>query len=179
MPFDHFHFTNFASFSYGCTVFPFSLTSKRTSKLGELTLGILCYPFCSRSEYVIYKLKEMGKVSEKDVMQISNNFDRLDTGKCGKITLADLLESHHWHEIRYLQQFPQHLDSDELNLWVVINWKAISLSSCRCIHGSAYIWDVQRKPWKREFAFPRTFIVALLISDDSVQSFDSLGSILL
>lgn len=98
MPFDHFHFTNFASFSYGCTVFPFSLTSKRTSKLGELTLGILCYPFCSRSEYVIYKLKEMGKVSEKDVMQISNNFDRLDTGKCGKITLADLLESHHWHE---------------------------------------------------------------------------------
>lgn len=44
---------------------------------------------------MIYKLKEMGKVSEKDVMQISNNFDRLDTGKCGKITLADLLESHH------------------------------------------------------------------------------------
>uniref|UniRef100_A0A0A0KI16 Potassium channel domain-containing protein n=1 Tax=Cucumis sativus TaxID=3659 RepID=A0A0A0KI16_CUCSA len=51
--------------------------------------------FVSRSEYVIYKLKEMGKVSEKDVMQISNNFDRLDSGKCGKITLADLLESHH------------------------------------------------------------------------------------
>ncbi|XP_022926002.1 two-pore potassium channel 3-like [Cucurbita moschata] len=49
----------------------------------------------SRSEYVLYKLKEMGKVSEKDVMQISNNFDRLDTGNCGKITLADLLESHH------------------------------------------------------------------------------------
>lgn len=51
--------------------------------------------FCSRSEYVIYKLKEMGKVSEKDVMLISNNFDRLDTGNCGKISLADLLESHH------------------------------------------------------------------------------------
>ncbi|KAG7026481.1 Two-pore potassium channel 3 [Cucurbita argyrosperma subsp. argyrosperma] len=49
----------------------------------------------SRSEYVVYKLKEMGKVSEKDVMQISNNFDRLDTGKCGKITLADLLQNHH------------------------------------------------------------------------------------
>ena len=44
---------------------------------------------------MLYKLKEMGKVSEKDVMQISNNFDRLDTGNCGKITLADLLESHH------------------------------------------------------------------------------------
>ena len=50
---------------------------------------------CSKSEYVIYKLKEMGKVSEKDIMQISEKFDRLDTGNCGKITLADLMESHH------------------------------------------------------------------------------------
>ncbi|KAG6642231.1 two-pore potassium channel 3-like [Carya illinoinensis] len=51
--------------------------------------------FVSKSEYVIYKLKEMGKVSEKDIMQICNKFDRLDTGNCGKITLADLMESHH------------------------------------------------------------------------------------
>ncbi|KAI6703499.1 hypothetical protein NL676_012635 [Syzygium grande] len=51
--------------------------------------------FVSKSEYVIYKLKEMKKVSEKDIMQICNKFDRLDTGKCGKITLADLMESRH------------------------------------------------------------------------------------
>ncbi|GMY37858.1 two-pore potassium channel 3-like [Fagus crenata] len=51
--------------------------------------------FVSKSEYVIYKLKEMGKVSEKDIMQICNKFDRLDTGNCGKITLADLMENHH------------------------------------------------------------------------------------
>lgn len=51
--------------------------------------------FVSKSEYVIYKLKEMGKVSEKDIMQVSEKFDRLDTGNCGKITLADLMESHH------------------------------------------------------------------------------------
>lgn len=49
---------------------------------------------CSKSEYVIYKLKEMGKVSEKDVMQVSEKFDRLDAGNCGKITLADLMEPH-------------------------------------------------------------------------------------
>ncbi|KAJ8762047.1 hypothetical protein K2173_006649 [Erythroxylum novogranatense] len=49
--------------------------------------------FVSKSEYVIYKLKEMGKVSEKDVMQICQKFDRLDSGNCGKITLADLLEN--------------------------------------------------------------------------------------
>lgn len=51
--------------------------------------------FVSKSEYVIYKLKEMGKVSEKDILQICNKFDRLDTGNCGKISLADLMESHH------------------------------------------------------------------------------------
>ncbi|KAL6197356.1 hypothetical protein ACLB2K_032965 [Fragaria x ananassa] len=50
--------------------------------------------FVSKSEYVIYKLKEMGKVSEKDIMQISYKFDRLDTGNCGKITLADLMSRH-------------------------------------------------------------------------------------
>ncbi|KAK7319305.1 hypothetical protein RJT34_04024 [Clitoria ternatea] len=49
--------------------------------------------FVSKSEYVIYKLKEMGKVSEKDIMQVSEKFDRLDTGNCGKITLADLMGS--------------------------------------------------------------------------------------
>ncbi|KAK9267553.1 hypothetical protein L1049_009981 [Liquidambar formosana] len=49
----------------------------------------------SKSEYVIYKLKEMGKVSQKDIMQICQKFDRLDTGNCGKITLADLMENHH------------------------------------------------------------------------------------
>ncbi|XP_042494752.1 two-pore potassium channel 3-like [Macadamia integrifolia] len=50
--------------------------------------------FVSKSEYVIYKLKEMGKVAEKDILQICNQFDRLDTGNCGKITLADLMQGH-------------------------------------------------------------------------------------
>ncbi|GLT52582.1 hypothetical protein SLA2020_259140 [Shorea laevis] len=51
--------------------------------------------FVSKSEYVIYKLKEMGKVLEKDILQICQKFDRLDAGNCGKITLADLMENHH------------------------------------------------------------------------------------
>lgn len=49
---------------------------------------------CSKSEYVIYKLKEMGKIAEKDIQQVCKTFDRLDTGNCGKITLADLMPSH-------------------------------------------------------------------------------------
>ncbi|KAH6773560.1 Ca2+ activated outward rectifying K+ channel 6 [Perilla frutescens var. hirtella] len=51
--------------------------------------------FVTKSEFVVYKLKEMGKVSEKDIMQICKQFERLDAGNCGKITLADLMESHH------------------------------------------------------------------------------------
>lgn len=51
--------------------------------------------FVSKSEYVIYKLKEMGTISEKDIMLICNKFDMLDTGNCGKITLVDLMENHH------------------------------------------------------------------------------------
>ncbi|XP_071720027.1 two-pore potassium channel 3-like [Rutidosis leptorrhynchoides] len=48
----------------------------------------------SKSEFVIYKLKEMGKISEKDILQICKIFDRLDAGNCGKIMLADLVQSH-------------------------------------------------------------------------------------
>ncbi|KAJ6412404.1 hypothetical protein OIU84_005452 [Salix udensis] len=48
--------------------------------------------FC-KSEFVIYKLKEMGKIAEKDILQICNQFDSIDSVNCGKITLADLMES--------------------------------------------------------------------------------------
>lgn len=34
----------------------------------------------------------MEKVSEKDILQICQQFDRLDAGNFGKITLADLME---------------------------------------------------------------------------------------
>lgn len=41
----------------------------------------------------------MGKISEKDILQICQQFERLDTGNCGKITLADLMESHPWSSL--------------------------------------------------------------------------------
>ncbi|XP_043725963.1 two-pore potassium channel 5-like [Telopea speciosissima] len=50
--------------------------------------------FISKSEYVIYKLKEMGKIGEKDILQICNQFKKLDPNDSGKITLPDLLESY-------------------------------------------------------------------------------------
>lgn len=78
---------------------------------------------CSKSEYVIYKLKEMGKVSEKDIMQISNKFDRLDAGNCGKITLADLM-SRHWYPSFVLFPHGTARQANTLSLWT---WRRRSL----------------------------------------------------
>ncbi|KAA3456098.1 two-pore potassium channel 3-like isoform X1 [Gossypium australe] len=47
----------------------------------------------SKSEFVIYKLKEMGKIAEKDILQICDQFDALENSNCGKITVADLMDS--------------------------------------------------------------------------------------
>ncbi|KAI6673223.1 hypothetical protein NL676_001129 [Syzygium grande] len=49
--------------------------------------------YVSKSEFIIYKLRQMGKVAERDIALISNQFNVLDTRKCGKITLSDLMES--------------------------------------------------------------------------------------
>ncbi|WCJ22618.1 Two-pore potassium channel 5 [Euphorbia peplus] len=48
--------------------------------------------FISKSEYVIYKLKEMGRIGEKDILEICDQFNKLDSNNLGKITLPDLLE---------------------------------------------------------------------------------------
>lgn len=50
------------------------------------------HDFMRKSEYAIYKLKEMGKIEEKDILQICNQFSRLDRHNLGKITLHDLLK---------------------------------------------------------------------------------------
>lgn len=49
--------------------------------------------WCSKSDFVIYKLKQMGKITEIDILQISKQFDSLEHGMYGKITLADLMET--------------------------------------------------------------------------------------
>lgn len=49
--------------------------------------------FINKSEYVLYKLKEMGKIGEQDVSQICNQFKKLDPNNLGRITLPDLLNN--------------------------------------------------------------------------------------
>ncbi|EOA20795.1 hypothetical protein CARUB_v10001130mg [Capsella rubella] len=47
--------------------------------------------FISKSEYIVLKLKEMGKITDKDINQVVIQFDKLDPNNLGKITLPDLL----------------------------------------------------------------------------------------
>ncbi|KAJ9543155.1 hypothetical protein OSB04_022862 [Centaurea solstitialis] len=47
--------------------------------------GFLC-----KSEYVVFKLKEMGKIKEREVLQICDQFNKLDSDNSGKITLRRL-----------------------------------------------------------------------------------------
>ncbi|CAD6237257.1 unnamed protein product [Miscanthus lutarioriparius] len=48
-------------------------------------------PAVSKSDFVIYKLKEMGKIDEKDIKMISDQFDQIEFGKCERIPLADII----------------------------------------------------------------------------------------
>ncbi|VVB08148.1 unnamed protein product [Arabis nemorensis] len=47
----------------------------------------------SKAEFVIYKLKKMEKIKDKDINPIANQFDKLDQTNSGRITLLDLLET--------------------------------------------------------------------------------------
>ncbi|KAJ3702396.1 hypothetical protein LUZ61_006101 [Rhynchospora tenuis] len=46
----------------------------------------------SISDFAIYKLKEMKKISDKDIANIFDQFSTLEAGKCGKINLSDLAQ---------------------------------------------------------------------------------------
>jgi potassium channel subfamily K, other eukaryote len=40
---------------------------------------------------MIFKLKEMGKISEKDISTVLDQFDQQDFAKCEKISLVDII----------------------------------------------------------------------------------------
>ncbi|KAL8167879.1 hypothetical protein V2J09_009378 [Rumex salicifolius] len=63
----------------------------------------------SKSEYVIYKLKEMGKITDKDIMPICRQFESLENSHSGKLTFASLQEE----EIRAKHKPSQHSQLQE------------------------------------------------------------------
>jgi len=53
-----------------------------------LTFNI--FHFLSATEFVLYKLKEMGKINQEDILVVMDIFRKLDVDKSGTLTEADL-----------------------------------------------------------------------------------------
>lgn len=63
---------------------------------------------CSKSAFLIYKLKEIGKILENDLAAICDQFDPLDSEKSGKATF-----SHYWNlETKEIVNFKWLFDSN-------------------------------------------------------------------
>jgi len=46
---------------------------------------------CSAAEFIIYKLKELGKINQEDIALVMEEFDDLDVNQSGLISASDLL----------------------------------------------------------------------------------------
>lgn len=67
----------------------------------------------------MYKLKELGKITERDILLINKQFERLDTGNCGRITLSNIIESHYW-SVWIMMEYWDSFDINQvsyLSLW--------------------------------------------------------------
>lgn len=58
---------------------------------------LICYflfVLSSPAEFVLYKLKEMGKINDQDVSIVMEEFRNLDIDQSGTLTAADLVSPH-------------------------------------------------------------------------------------
>ena len=51
---------------------------------------VLCFVCCRAAEFIVYKLKEMGKIDEKDISGIMEEFEQLDYDESGTLTTSDI-----------------------------------------------------------------------------------------
>lgn len=45
------------------------------------------------AEFIIYKLKELGKISQEDIAVVMEEFEDLDVDQSGKISATDLINA--------------------------------------------------------------------------------------
>ena len=57
------------------------------------SFGNLCLTWCSAAEYVIYKLKEIGKIEQSDVVEMLKEFEVLDRDHTGALNLSEVKNS--------------------------------------------------------------------------------------
>eukprot|EP00249_Psilotum_nudum_P013667 c24449_g1_i1 orf=620-2134(+) len=71
------------------------LVLEKDMTVGDLVAADLDNDNCvSKSDFVVYKLKQMGKLEEKDILEVCRQFSRLDTDNSGKIHLSYLIDHH-------------------------------------------------------------------------------------
>ena len=49
------------------------------------------HPLPRAAEFVIYKLKEMGKISQEDIALVMKEFEDLDADESGTLTASDVM----------------------------------------------------------------------------------------
>lgn len=64
-------------------------------KTNRLYITFECFEisWCSAAEFVVFKLKELGKISEEDIDMVMEGFKSLDVDQSGTLTKADLVNS--------------------------------------------------------------------------------------
>lgn len=48
---------------------------------------------CSAAEFVVYKLKELGKISQEDISCFLEEFEKLDVDQSGTLSTYDLTQA--------------------------------------------------------------------------------------
>ena len=49
------------------------------------------HPLPRAAEFVLYKLKEMGKISQEDIALVMKEFENLDADESGTLTASDIM----------------------------------------------------------------------------------------
>lgn len=67
-------------------------TSDKFSHLASFNFFLsLSFVPCRAAEFILYKLKEMGKIDEEDIDGILQEFEQLDYDDSGTLTNSDLI----------------------------------------------------------------------------------------
>lgn len=56
-----------------------------------LSCYVVGFSLSSAAEFVVYKLKEMGKISDEDVSIVMEEFRNIDVDQSGTLTASDLI----------------------------------------------------------------------------------------
>lgn len=66
------------------------LTSSLYDWICIMMFSFVLLPFSRAAEFIIYKLKEMGKITQEDIRLVMEEFEALDVDQSGTLSVSDL-----------------------------------------------------------------------------------------